>query len=83
MEARPMDENQKSAPNEQSERQKLLFVLLVVLIVCGGNGAGILTAALIWKLTGAVGIAVLAAVIITVVAFSFAMLLVVLHGQKS
>lgn len=79
-----MDNDQKPAPEQQPQNdpQKLIYVLLVVLIICGGNGAGILTAGLIWKLTGAVGAAVLAAVIITVVTFAIAMLLVVLHGRK-
>ena len=77
-----MDNDQKSTPEQQNDPQKLIYVLLVVLIICGGNGAGILTAGLIWKLTGAIGVAVLIAVLITVLAFAAAMLLVVLHGKK-
>ena len=78
-----MENDQKPAPEQQQgDPQKLIYVLLVVLIICGGNGAGILTAGLIWKLTGAIGAAVLAAVVITVIAFAAAMLLMVLHGKK-
>ncbi len=77
-----MDQKSSSSPDQQNDPQKLIYVLLVVLIICGGNGIGILTAGLIWKLTGAIGIAVLVAVIITIVAFSAAMLLMIYHSKK-
>ena len=77
-----MDQKPRSSSDQQNDPQKLIYVLLVVLIICGGNGVGILTAGLIWKLTGAIGIAVLAAVIITIAAFTAAMLLMIYHGKK-
>lgn len=53
---------------------RLIFVLVLVLIFCGGNGAGMLAGALIWKMTGQLKPAILAVVGITVLAFVIAML---------
>ena len=57
-------------------------MLLVVLIICGGNGVGILAAGVIWKLTQHMAAAIVAAVIITVLAFAVGMTLVVLHNKR-
>ena len=62
---------------------QLKFVLLVVLLICGGNGVGIIAAALIWKFTGSVAGAVLTAVAITVVALIGALALVLLRSKKA
>lgn len=75
---------EKNTPETSQPRQdpnRLLYVMLVVLIICGGNGLGILTAALIWKFTGALTAAILTAVGITVLAFLGAMLLIVSHNR--
>ena len=56
--------------------------LLVVAIICGGNGIGILAAGLIWKFTGNIPGAIAAVVAITVVAFVCAMALIVHHNRK-
>ncbi len=46
-----MAENKKN-PLPRSQKRDLLRVMLAVLIVCGGNGIGILAAAICWKFTG-------------------------------
>lgn len=66
--------------NQDSQRMK--FVLLVVLILCGGNGIGIITGALVWKFTGSIAGAILTAVVITVVALICALALVLSHNKK-
>mgnify|MGYP004658957625 FL=1 len=80
-----MEDNVKSDPECREGGQgsgQLLFVLLVVLIICGGNGVGILAAGGIWKLTQQMAAASVAAVIITVLAFAVGMTLVVLHNKR-
>ena len=75
-----MEDNVKSDPERREDGQgsgQLLFVLLVVLIICGGNGVGILAAGVIWTLTQH-----MAAVIITVLAFAIGMTLVILHNKR-
>ena len=67
--------------NETQERKKLVFVLLVVLILCGGNGIGIITAALIWKFTGAIAGAILTAVAITLAAL-LCVIAMILHRSR-
>ena len=57
-------------------------MLLVVLIICGGNGLGILAAGLIWKFTQSIAGAIVAVVTITVIAFVIAMVLVVRHNKR-
>ena len=69
-------------PQPQQAPNRLLYVMLVVLIICGGNGLGILAAALIWKFAGALAAAILTAVGITVLAFLGAMLLIVSHNKN-
>lgn len=80
-----MDKNAPETPETpapQGDPQRLTYVLLVVLIICGGNGVGILAAGLIWKLTGNVPGAIAAVVAVTVAAFALAMVLVVRHNRK-
>lgn len=80
-----MEENAQNTPERQDSGQgtgQLLFVLLIVLIICGGNGVGILAAGVIWKLTHMLAAAILAAVAITLAAFIAAMLLVVLRNKR-
>ena len=80
-----MEDNVKSDPECREGGQgsgQLLFVLLVVLIICGGNGVGILAAGVIWKLTQHMAAAIVAAVFITVLAFAVGMTLVVLHNKR-
>ena len=80
-----MEDNVKSDPEHREGGQgsgQLLFVLLVVLIICGGNGVGILAAGVIWKLTHRLAIAIAAAVIITVLAFAAGMALVLLRSRR-
>ena len=70
------------APAPDPAPDKLIFVMLVVLIICGGNALGILTAALIWKLSGSIPAAILALAGITLVAFVCGMALVVLRSRR-
>lgn len=67
--------------DDKQVQRKLLFTLLVVGILCGGNGIGILTAALIWKFTGAVAGAILTAVAITLLAL-VCVILLILHRNR-
>lgn len=80
-----MDEKAPDTPETpapQGDSQRLTYVLLVVLIICGGNGLGILAAGLVWKFTQNIAGAIFAVVGITVIAFVFAMVLVVHHNKK-
>lgn len=62
--------------------KQLKFVLLVVLILCGGNGAGIIAAALVWKFTGSLTGTILTVVTITVVAFLCVMVMILRRNKK-
>lgn len=80
-----MNENAPGTPETpapQGDSQRLTYVLLVVLIICGGNGLGILAAGLVWKFTQNIAGAIIAVVAITIVAFISAMALVVHHNKK-
>jgi Na+/citrate or Na+/malate symporter len=72
---------QNPQQNPPQDPQRLLFVMLVVLIVCGGNGVGIITAALIWKYTGRVVAAIVAVTIITLLALAGALALILCHSR--
>lgn len=80
MDEKAPDTPETSAP--QGDSQRLTYVLLVVLIICGGNGLGILAAGLVWKFTQSIVGAILAVVVITIIAFVSAMVLVVRHNKK-
>ena len=68
--------------DDNAFRRKLTLALLVVLILCGGNGIGIIAAALIWKQTGAIAGAILTAVGITLVALLCAIALILRHNRR-
>ena len=68
--------------DQNRDAQRLKYVLLVVLILCGGNGAGIIAAALVWKFTGLLWGAVLTLVGITLLAFVGAMALILTRNKK-
>lgn len=68
--------------DDKQFRRKLRFTLLVVGILCGGNGIGILAAALIWKSTGAVAGAILTAVAITLVALTCVILMILCRNRR-
>lgn len=68
--------------DQNRDAQRLKYVLLVVLILCGGNGAGIIAAALVWKFTGLLLGAILTLVGITLLAFAGAMVLILTHNKK-
>lgn len=80
-----MEDNAQNTPERQTPDQgsgQLLFVLLIVLIICGGNGVGILVAGVIWKLTHMLAAAIMAAVAITLAAFIAAMIVLVQHNKR-
>lgn len=60
----------------------LVFVLLVVLIICGGNAVGILVGAIIWTASGRMVPAVTALVVISIAAFAVGMALVALNHRR-
>ena len=60
----------------------LVFVLLVVLIICGGNAVGILVGAVIWTASGRMVPAVTALVVISIAAFAVGMALVALNHRR-
>lgn len=68
---------------EQDERDKLRFVLKIVLIICGGNGIGVLAGAFFWKYTGRTPQAVTLMVLITAAAFLYAVLLIKKRAGKN
>ncbi len=61
-----------------SSGAKLLYVMVVVFIVCGGNGIGLLTAAVIWRKTRNLALAISMMLAITLLAFGFAVLVIVM-----
>lgn len=80
-----MDDNFRESPDareNQSDASKLIYVMLVVLIICGGNGAGILAAALVWKFTHLLSAAILSVVGITALAFLGGMLVILSHNKR-
>ena len=72
----PMDKTgkpQSSVPDEGLH--KLKSVLLTVLILCGGNGVGLIAGVLAWRRTGSIPLAIVLLVGITAAAFCAAMFL--------
>ncbi len=78
-ESRPENDGQEAPKRDP---QRLTYVMLVVLILCGGNGASIIAAALLWKRTGQTAAAILTVVGVTAVAFLAAMVLIRSHNKK-
>lgn len=70
-----------SVPDEGLKR--LRSVLLTVLIICGGNGAGLVAGALVWKKTGNIPLAIVLLIGITAAAFCAAMLLFKKRNRRS
>jgi hypothetical protein len=63
---------EKAPASTNSSKSKLIFVLVVVFIVCGGNGLGFLMGGLVWRATQKIGIAIAVMVGITLLAFGLA-----------
>ena len=69
--------NEEKKPGTVSgSKMKLLSVMVVVFIVCGGNGVGILTGAVIWRTTQRLALSVAVTLAITLVAFFVAVCLI-------
>ena len=79
------DQNTGSAAAESArrDRARLMFTLAIVLIICGGNGIGLLAGGLLWKYTGQVMPAVGMMIAITAAAFTAAMLMLILRAKKA
>ncbi len=56
----------------KADRAKLLYVMVVVFIVCGGNGVGLLAGALIWRFTQRLVPAIVALAGLTLLALGLA-----------
>ena len=68
----------EEAPEFELPKARIAYVMLIVAVLCGGNGIGIVAAGLYWKahqnLTGAIGIVIAA----TVIALAVVALIVVI-----
>jgi predicted lipid-binding transport protein (Tim44 family) len=71
-------EEKKPAVNQ---KMKLIYVMVVVFIVCGGNGLGLLMGGLIWRSTGRLGLAIGLMVGITLLAFLLAVCLILVCSR--
>ncbi len=80
MNTEPASEN--VSQNGSADPKRLRYVLLVVLILCGGNGISLVTAAILWKVYASFLISALAVIGITLIAFIGAMALIVSHNLK-
>ena len=58
---------------KENSTADLVFVLLIVLLICGGNGLGILAAGLLWKAAGRLALSITVLVLITLTGFALAM----------
>jgi predicted lipid-binding transport protein (Tim44 family) len=68
---------EKAPASTSSSKTKLLFVLVVVFIICGGNGLGLLMGGLVWHATGQIGLAIAVMVGITLLALGIAICVIV------
>ena len=66
----------------QSPRGKLLFVMVIVFIICGGNALGIFSGFLIWRFTGKTIAAVLALVGMTLLALILALVVALAYFRS-
>lgn len=79
-----MDDTARETPEHQQPRQntkQVAYVMLVVLIICGGNGVGIITAALIWKSTHLLAAAIVSVSVITILALLGGIIMIVRHNR--
>lgn len=67
------NDTQPAQEQVQTPRGKLLFVLVIVFIICGGNALGIFTGFLIWRITGKTAAAILSLVGLTLLALVLAL----------
>lgn len=63
---------EKKTAGAVSPGAKLLYVMAIVLIVCGGNGAGLLAGAVIWRASRRTALAVAVMLAITLLAIGLA-----------
>ncbi len=72
----------RTTAHETHTTASLVFVLLTVLLICGGNGLSILLAALLWKRTGSMALAIVTVVGVTAICFALAMVFVALRHRE-
>jgi hypothetical protein len=63
---------EKTPASTISSKSKLLFVIVVVFIICGGNGLGLLMGGLVWRSTQRIGVAIAVMLGITLLALGLA-----------
>ncbi len=68
------NQEKKEQPPANSTK-RLVNIMIVVLIICGGNGFGIILAAVLWKYTGMVLASIALMIVITAIFFITAMLI--------
>ncbi len=75
-------EEQNTTSTRQHTTGGLIFALLTVLLICGGNGMSILVAGLLWKSTGSMPLAIVTVVGLTAIFFALAMVMVALRHRE-
>ena len=75
----PEDKTPAELPRGLRPMDRVLFVLAMVGVLCGGNGLGIVAAGVYWKLTGNVGGAILIIVCVTTAAILAAVLIALFY----
>ena len=68
------NQEKKEQPPVNSTK-RLINIMIVVLIICGGNGLGIILAVVLWKYTGMVLLPITLMIALTAMFFTGAMLL--------
>ena len=75
----PEDKIPAELPRGLRPMDRVIFVLAMVGVLCGGNGLGIVAAGVYWKLTGNVGGAILIIVCVTTAAILAAVLIALFY----
>ena len=75
----PEDKTPAELPRGLRPMDRVIFVLAMVGVLCGGNGLGIVAAGVYWKLTGNVGGAILIIVCVTTAAILAAVLIALFY----
>ena len=63
-------------------RARIIFVMIIVAVICGGNGMGIVAAGIYWKLTGNLSAAIAIVVGVTVGALVLAAVIALIYKRR-
>ena len=63
-------------------RARIIFVMIIVAVICGGNGMGIVAAGIYWKLTGNLSAAIAIVVGVTVGALALAAVIALIYKRR-